>query len=290
MQQALAALGAQPVSGCTFDFGGALNDLPTMIATARVVENVGIGAYLGAAHLLDDPVLLTDAATILTVEARHQTVLNIFAGSGSSIPQAFDVGLTPSEVLAIAGPFIKGCDLGIPANPSLAVGPAGTLNTGAQLQLTSAAFPSDTSNLTCQLLKGGDTFAVAMPLSQCVVPPGIDGPVAVFVTNDTQPLAGNVRDRATNKLVAGPALAFIDSKQQALPQLARNLGGAQAPAGNSTAPSTDAAPAPNNAGSAPPPNVPAPNTMGGINTMTGPAGNGTVNVIGFSPVAASSVQ
>jgi hypothetical protein len=99
-----------------------------------------------------------------------------------------------------------------------------------------------------------------------------------------------VRDRATNKLVAGPALAFIDSKQQALPQLARNLGGAQAPAGNSTAPSTDAAPAPNNAGSAPPPTPPAPGTPGGISTVVGPAGNGTVDIIGFTTVSASSVQ
>jgi hypothetical protein len=83
-----------------------------MAATARVVENVGVGAYLGGATLIDDPVLLDAAASILTVEARHQTVLNILSGA-SAVPSAFDIPLTPSEVLALAGPFISGCDVGI---------------------------------------------------------------------------------------------------------------------------------------------------------------------------------
>lgn len=86
-----------------------------MAATARVVENVGVTAYLGGATLITDPVLLTAAGSILTVEARHQTILNILSGSGSSIPAAFDFALTPSEVLAIASPFITGgCEIPIP--------------------------------------------------------------------------------------------------------------------------------------------------------------------------------
>lgn len=83
-----------------------------MAATARVVENLGVAAYLGAAHLISDPVLLTDAASIVTVEARHQTVLNILNG-GSAIPQAFDIPFSPSEVLAVASPFISGCEIPI---------------------------------------------------------------------------------------------------------------------------------------------------------------------------------
>ncbi len=83
-----------------------------MAATARVVENLGVAAYLGAAHLVSDPVLLTAAASILTVEARHQTVLNILNG-GSAIPSAFDIPFNPSEVLAVASPFISGCDVGV---------------------------------------------------------------------------------------------------------------------------------------------------------------------------------
>lgn len=88
-----------------------------MAATARVVEAVGVGAYLGGATLITDPILLDAAGSILTVEARHQTILNIMSGTGTAVPSAFDIPLTPSEVLALAGPFIDGpCDLGIPGN------------------------------------------------------------------------------------------------------------------------------------------------------------------------------
>src|ERR1700722_14067558 len=84
-----------------------------MLDTARIVENVGVGAFLGGATLVNDNVILDSAATILTVEARHQTMLNVL-NLGSAIPQSFDIPLSPSEVLAIAGPFISGCNLGIP--------------------------------------------------------------------------------------------------------------------------------------------------------------------------------
>ena len=83
-----------------------------MVPVARVVENVGVGAYLGAAHLVGDLNVLTAAASIMTVEARHQTILNVLSGA-TAIPQSFDIPLLPQEVLAIAGAFIKGCDLGI---------------------------------------------------------------------------------------------------------------------------------------------------------------------------------
>jgi len=89
-----------------------------MLDTARIVENVGVGAFLGGATLVNDNVILDSAATILTVEARHQTMLNVL-NLGSAIPQSFDIPLSPSEVLAIAGPFISGCNLGIPGKPYL---------------------------------------------------------------------------------------------------------------------------------------------------------------------------
>lgn len=110
----LQSFSSSPISGCSFSFDSALTDVSTMAATARIVEFVGVSAYLGGATLLDDPVLLDDAASILTVEARHSTMLNILSGTGSAVPQAFDIPLTPSEVLAVASPFISGCDVGIP--------------------------------------------------------------------------------------------------------------------------------------------------------------------------------
>jgi hypothetical protein len=112
IQQALKDNGAEPLI-CNFKFDSALTDVPTLAATARTVELVGVAAYLGGATLLDDPVLLDSAASILTIEARHQTILNILSGA-SAIPAAFDIALTPQEVISIAGGFIDGpCDLGV---------------------------------------------------------------------------------------------------------------------------------------------------------------------------------
>lgn len=83
-----------------------------MITVARTVEHVGIGAYLGAAHLVEDQGILTAAATIVTIESRHGTILNIF-DEATAISEPFDLALLPNEVLAIAGSFISGCELGI---------------------------------------------------------------------------------------------------------------------------------------------------------------------------------
>lgn len=70
----------------------------------------------------------------------------------------------------------------------------------------------------CQMAIGGAPVAIALPLSQCIVPNGIDGPVAIWITSDGQPLLNDVVDRATKTVVAGPTIAFIDTQPQALGQ------------------------------------------------------------------------
>jgi hypothetical protein len=51
-----------------------------------------------------------------------------------------------------------------------------------------------------------------MPLTHCIVPKeDIAGPAYIWVTSDDTPLPNDVVARANSKVVAGPALTFIDS-------------------------------------------------------------------------------
>lgn len=126
------SLGEEPNVPCGFDFSSVLVDVSTFLlvltarmltiiqpatflATARVLEQVGVGAYLGAAKLISNDVALTLAGSISTIEARHQSLLNTLNG-GTFAAQAFDLALDPEQVLALAGPFLTGCvpaDLGL---------------------------------------------------------------------------------------------------------------------------------------------------------------------------------
>lgn len=220
LQSAINALGGQTISNCTFNVASLLTDVPTMVAAARLVENVGVSAYLGALTLINDTVLSTAAATIMTVEARHQTILNVLAGA-TAIPQAFDVALNPSEILALTGGLISGCNLGIPANVPLKVNNSGPIQAGTKLTFTSAALNGTVENLSCQFLSGGLPVAISQPLSNCSVPANVTGPMLVFVTNSSQPLANNIRDAAIGTIVAGPTMIFIDNQQDALAIAAR---------------------------------------------------------------------
>ncbi|KAJ7477209.1 ferritin-like domain-containing protein, partial [Mycena galericulata] len=221
LQQTLLENGATPLN-CSFDFDSVLTDVATMAATARVVEYLGVAAYAGAATLIDDPVFLDAAASILTVEARHQTLLNILSGSGTSIPQAFDLAFTPEEVLSVAGGFISGpCDTGVKPTNTLTVTNTGAISQGDLLTVSGNNI-SGTDNLFCNMMVGGAPFSINLPLSQCVVPPGINGPVALWITSDNNPLINNVVDRATTQQVAGPALFFVDSDPEMIGQLVRS--------------------------------------------------------------------
>ncbi len=65
-------------------------------------------------------------------------------------------------------------------------------------------------------------FSLSLPISECVVPQGINGPVAVWVTSDDQPLNAGVVDRQSNAIVAGPLMAFIAAQPDPLSSLVRN--------------------------------------------------------------------
>jgi hypothetical protein len=69
------------------------------------LENVGVAAYDGAGQFLKNADLLTAAGSIVAVEARHASYLNLVNGT-SPFPAAVETPMTPDEVLAAAGGFI----------------------------------------------------------------------------------------------------------------------------------------------------------------------------------------
>jgi rubrerythrin len=98
-------LSGEPVAEAMYDFGDAYNDPMAFMMTAAALENTGVSAYDGAAQFITDPDLLTAAGSIVAVEARHASYLNLLTGE-IPFPTAFEKPLTMDEVLAIAGPFI----------------------------------------------------------------------------------------------------------------------------------------------------------------------------------------
>jgi rubrerythrin len=98
-------LGGTPVEEASYDFGDAYSDPGAFMATAMALENTGVSAYDGAAQFLTNPDLLTAAGSIVAVEARHASYLNLLNGE-VPFPASFEMTLSPEEVLEIAGPFI----------------------------------------------------------------------------------------------------------------------------------------------------------------------------------------
>jgi Ferritin-like domain len=102
---AIKQLGGTPVKKPTFVF--AATDERTFLALASTLENTGVGAYNGAAPSLQSKQVLAEAGGIVQVEARHAAAIDLLIGKSPTPNGGFDVPLTKTQVLAIAGPLIE---------------------------------------------------------------------------------------------------------------------------------------------------------------------------------------
>lgn len=106
LTKVVTALGGKPV------MAQAAYNLPTLKSQDEVlqlfitVEEVGAGAYLGAAPLLKDKSLLAAAASIHNVEAMHASSLKAFVNDPMPSP-AFGSPLTYDAVIAAVTPFLQ---------------------------------------------------------------------------------------------------------------------------------------------------------------------------------------
>jgi hypothetical protein len=94
------ALGSKAVKQPKFNFKGTTGKASTFAATAYVLENTGVHAYLGQAGNIKTPAYLLAAASIVTIEARHSGAIGVYLGKEISPNGPFDNGYTAAKVLA----------------------------------------------------------------------------------------------------------------------------------------------------------------------------------------------
>lgn len=184
-----------------------------MVQTAALLEQVGVSAYLGAAPIVSDPTVLGAAASIFSVEARHQSFIRTVSGVASA-PDFFDTPLSPKQVFSLAAPFIASCpqgsNLALTAFPNItmAAAPAGATQkivANQKLQLQSTAAGSATA---CGFSAGGiptGTQFTAFTNGACETPQGLTGVVYLNMVSSI-PASGKISD---DIIVAGPMVLQV---------------------------------------------------------------------------------
>ena len=111
--KAAIATVAEPIPGLMVDFSSVdFTSRESVLATAKVFENLGVAAYNGAGKLLETPEYLVVAGKIVSVEARHAAVISNLIDPMTTAftdvvdDKGLDRAFMPSEVLAAADPFI----------------------------------------------------------------------------------------------------------------------------------------------------------------------------------------
>jgi hypothetical protein len=203
----LSAISAQniaPVQPCEYNFG--FTNAAGMVATARVLEAVGISAYLGAAPLVNSSAILSVAASIATVEARHQTFIR-GASKALPVPSAFDTPVGVRAVFTLAAAFIKSCpqgsNLNVQAFPAIAVQNSAAVAMGENLVLQNPGQPAGAT--FCAFTNGGlpgGTAFVPIVNGACAVPMNLAGEVFMTITSSGTALTDDV-------ILAGPSVLEI---------------------------------------------------------------------------------
>ena len=96
------ALGSAAVAKPKFDFKGTTTSKAQFKATAQVLEDTGVAAYLGQVGLIKSKAILAAAGSILPIEARHAGWIRSINGV-SGAPKAFEGAKTKAQILAAVG-------------------------------------------------------------------------------------------------------------------------------------------------------------------------------------------
>lgn len=112
-----AALGSNAIQALEVDFSGIdFTSRNSVLSTAKAFEDLGVGAYNGAGKLIVSADYLLLAGKIVSVEARHASVIRdlLMPGTASfagddivAAATGLDSAKTPTEVLSVAKSYLK---------------------------------------------------------------------------------------------------------------------------------------------------------------------------------------
>ena len=110
--QTIQKIGATPVAKPTITFpAGTFDSQDSILKLAKVFEETGVGAYLGAAGSIQNKDILQAAAGIFGVEARHAAAIGFISNAtpeGGIYMGATETGKAKGDVLAAVMPFLGG--------------------------------------------------------------------------------------------------------------------------------------------------------------------------------------
>ncbi len=101
----LTSLGATPVAAQAIYNFPAFDSRAAILNFAKTAEDVGVGAYQGAAAAITNKDILAAAGSIVQIEARHAAMINLLLDL-DPVPQAVTSSLTIDEVNAAVGPIL----------------------------------------------------------------------------------------------------------------------------------------------------------------------------------------
>ncbi|KAG0042112.1 hypothetical protein BGZ83_000881 [Gryganskiella cystojenkinii] len=200
LTSAINSMKGKPVPACQYKFP--MDNVTQFLAVAQALENTGVSAYLGAASGGLTGKLLTTAASIATVEARHAAYLNELWNQ-TAFPYSMDTPLDPRSVVTLAMNLIQSCpyDLGVmPYNQLNATLPSG--NSTMVTTSFSGKGNSTSSSTYCQFIYGDDTEV--SPRSNCSLPTDASGYIYLVITDSKTPITMS----NSTHILAGPALLF----------------------------------------------------------------------------------
>lgn len=105
LTSALSAAGADPVAAQDSYNFPAFNNRGDILNFARTAEELGVGAYQGAAPAISNADYLAAAGSIVQVEARHAAIVRILIGAQPA-PAAVTSSLSVDQVLQTVNPIL----------------------------------------------------------------------------------------------------------------------------------------------------------------------------------------